>query len=119
VSGLAGGAGGSSYSDERPSARLSGAAELALVVTAALGLTVGMALQMGRDLNWDFLNYHAYAALLTQVDRLSQDYFPAGLQGYLNPLPYLPVGVMQALGWPAALIASRLRSSRSTSSSST
>lgn len=102
----AGGAAGSARSGEPLRAGLAWRVELALVGAAALVLTVGMALLMGRDLNWDFLNYHAYAAHLTQVDRLSQDYFPAGLQGYLNPLPYLPMAVMQALGWPAALIAS-------------
>lgn len=80
-------------------------AELALVAALALVVTVGAALFMGRDLNWDYLNYHAYSALLSTQDRLSQDYYAAGIQGYLNPLAYLPLGAMQAMGWPAALTA--------------
>lgn len=84
------------------------AAEYALVATLSLAVTVGTALRMGRDLNWDYLNYHAYAALLALQDRLSQDYFAAGVQGYLNPLPYLPLGAMQAMGWPALAITSAL-----------
>jgi hypothetical protein len=80
-------------------------AELALVVAGALVATVGAALFMGRDLTWDYLNYHAYSALLSTQDRLSQDFYAAGIQGYFNPLPYLPLGWMQAMGWPAALMA--------------
>ncbi|MFM7531297.1 MAG: hypothetical protein ACKO5J_02165 [Rubrivivax sp.] len=98
-------AGAGSFGGRQPSPGLAWRTELTLVVAAAICLTVSVALAMGRDLNWDFLNYHAYAAELVRVDRLSQDYFPAGLQGYLNPLPYLPMAVMQALGWPSPVIA--------------
>lgn len=77
-------------------------------MTVALGVTVGAALWMGRDLNWDYLNYHAYAALVSLQDRLSQDYFAAGVQGYLNPLAYLPLGAMQAMGWSSLAITSAL-----------
>lgn len=82
--------------------------EMALVTGVALGVTVGIALLMGRDLNWDYLNYHAYAALHVFQDRLAQDYFAAGVAGYLNPLAYLPLGAMQAMGWPPLAITSAL-----------
>lgn len=81
------------------------------VVVAALVclvVCIGAALAMGRDLNWDYFNYHAYSAMQWRSDRLAQDFFAAGLQGYLNPLAFAPLGMMQALGLHSALIATVL-----------
>lgn len=108
VSAAAGSSFGSRPAREAGSLSAPSRLELALVAMAALVVTVGVTLITGRDLNWDYLNYHAYAALAVLQDRLTQDYFAAGVQGYLNPLPYLPMALMQAMGWPAALMASAL-----------
>lgn len=78
----------------------------ALIVCAAVCL-LGTYL-MGRDLNWDYFNYHAYAALQWRGERIGQDFFAAGVQGYLNPLAYAPLGLMQAAGWHSLSIASAL-----------
>lgn len=63
---------------------------------------------MGRDLNWDYFNYHDYAAHLKNGSRLSVDYFPAGYQGYLNPLPYFLFGFMVDQGWLSPIISAVL-----------
>ena len=39
----------------------------------------------GRDLNWDQLNYHFYAAYHFLDGRLERDFMGASIQGYLNP----------------------------------
>lgn len=95
-----------------PTARLS-AAE---VLTAGLGLAllcVVLSYLMGRDLNWDFFNYHGYAAVDIFGQRLSQDFFPAGVQGYLNRLPYLPFALMDGAGWHSAATAAGMASLQS------
>jgi len=77
------------------------------VVFVGLLLCVGcvlLCLYLGRDLNWDYLNYHDYAALLSVDDRVGQDFFPAGYQGYLNPIPFLPFQFMLSSGWHSASI---------------
>lgn len=89
---------------QAPSRRVQ--ADLILVALASLAACVGFTFVAGRDLNWDYFNYHAYAALQWRQDRLSQDFFAAGVQGYLNPLPFLPLAAMQALGWSALAMAS-------------
>ena len=91
------------------------AAECALVTAVALVATVAITLLLGHDVNWDYLNYHAYAVVQVFQDRLAQDYFGAGVPGYLNPWAYLPLGVMQAMGWPAPAIASALAALQSLS----
>jgi hypothetical protein len=70
---------------------------MALVCVAATWL-------LGRDLNWDYINYHGYAAVSVLEPRVSQDFFAAGYQGYLNPLPFLPFAWMQQWGWHSLAI---------------
>lgn len=67
-----------------------------------------VALLLGRDLNWDYFNYHSYAALSALGDRLEKDFFAAGYQGYLNPLPFLPFALMDQAGWASAAMATGL-----------
>jgi hypothetical protein len=83
-------------------------AELLLAGWLCAALAVGLSYAMGRDLNWDYFNYHGYAAFDVFGRRLAQDFFPAGLQGYLNRLPYLPFALMQAAGWHSAAIGAGL-----------
>lgn len=54
-----------------------------------------LALAYGRDVSWDYHNYHAYAAWLLGHDRLGQDFFAAGPQGYMNPIGFLPLALTQ------------------------
>lgn len=78
---------------------------------AGVGLAVSVScilvtLFLGRDLNWDYFNYHDYAALSSLQDRLQLDFFAAGYQGYLTPLPFYLFGWMVSLDIHSALIAS-------------
>jgi len=82
--------------------------ELVRVALVAASCCVLLSLALGRDINWDYYNYHGYAALSVLQDRLGQDFWPAGVQGYLNPLPFLPFAWMQQAGWPSAVVASVL-----------
>lgn len=56
-----------------------------------------LTLTYGRDVPWDYHNYHAYAVHILTHDRLSQDFFPAGLQGYLNPIGFVPLALILRL----------------------
>jgi len=58
----------------------------------------------GKDLNWDLLNYHFYLPYELVHGRLTQDYFAASAQSYLNPVGYLPFYAMVAAGWHSVLV---------------
>ena len=60
----------------------------------------GLVLYFGKDLNWDFFNYHVYVADLLVSRRLEQDFMAASMQSYLNGVAYLPLYAMLKLGWP-------------------
>lgn len=79
-----------------------GRAPMAVVVFAAL--TLGWVYVVGKDLNWDYVNYHHYGAALMLEDRWQQDYFAASVQSYLNPLAFLPLYWMVTAHWPSWLI---------------
>lgn len=71
-----------------------------------LGLTgfVAWSLYAGRDLNWDFLNYHLYLGQTANGARLHQDFFPASIQSYLSPYAYWPMAAMISAKWPASVV---------------
>lgn len=77
-------------------------ASVGLVVSVGCAL---IALFLGRDLNWDYFNYHDYAAFSSQQDRLRQDFFAAGYQGYLTPLPFRLFGWLVSLELHSAFVA--------------
>ncbi len=57
-----------------------------------LGVTMAFAVfawTRGQDANWDWQNYHAYAAYAFLTGRDALNVAPGGYQGFLNPLPYL------------------------------
>lgn len=81
-------------------------ASIAIFSFAALAMLVSWA--MGRDLNWDYFNYHGYAASAPLGERVGQDFFAAGYQGYLNPIVFAPLGWMQDAGWHSLAIGSVL-----------
>ena len=59
----------------------------------------------GKDLNWDFFNYHLYGPHLLLEGRFDKDYFGGGLAGYLNPLVHVPLYLMVRAGWHSLVIA--------------
>lgn len=59
------------------------------------------AYHLGKDMAWDTLDYHLYAGFSALHDRLSQDYFPAGPQSYLNPYVYVPFYLLATSGLTA------------------
>ncbi len=67
-----------------------GRAALICVTLAGLILFVARAIMVGQDANWDLQNYHDYSAYALLHWRYGLDVGAAGLQGYLNPLPYVP-----------------------------
>ena len=58
----------------------------------------------GKDVNWDQLNYHYYLPFELVAGRLTQDFFAASAQSYLNPVGYLPFYFMVAAGWHSVLV---------------
>lgn len=49
----------------------------------------------GEDVNWDWRNYHEYGAFALINGRFNQDVAPGGIQGFLNPLAYLPAYLLR------------------------
>jgi hypothetical protein len=62
------------------------------------------AVLLGKDLNWDFLNYHLYAGLAASGARIGADVLPASIQSYLVPYAYVPIYWMTAWAWPSWLV---------------
>ncbi|WP_114801616.1 hypothetical protein [Pseudacidovorax intermedius] len=67
--------------------------------------TIFWTLIAGKDLNFDFRNYHLYSAYSFLHDRLEKDYFPAAVSGYLNPLAEVPIYAMIMAQWDDRLVA--------------
>lgn len=49
----------------------------------------------GEDVNWDWRNYHEYGAFALINGRFNQDVAPGGIQGFLNPVAYLPAYLLR------------------------
>jgi hypothetical protein len=94
--------------------------ELLAVTVLSVAFGVYRAIHLGQDTNWDWQNYHDYDVLALLHGRGGIDVAPAGIQTFLNPLPYIPfyflrhflppmfggavVGAIQALNLPVAWI---------------
>jgi hypothetical protein len=76
------------------------------ILAAGMLSFIGWTLYIGRDLNWDFLNYHLYLGLNAAGQRLATDFFPASSSSYLTPYAYWPLATMVAAGWPAMAVGS-------------
>jgi len=63
---------------------------------------------LGKEMQWDTLDYHFYAGFSALHDRFAQDYFPAGSQSYFNPYVYVPFYLLARSGLPALAVASIL-----------
>src|SRR4051812_6447393 len=59
-----------------------------------LALSCAASLALGKDRNWDLLNYHFYDPYMFLTGRLGFDYFPAQTPTYLNPLIDIPTYLM-------------------------
>jgi len=78
-------------------------------------LCVAWSVHAGKDVNWDQLNYHYYLPFELVAGRLSQDFFAASAQSYLNPVGYLPFYFMVAAGWHSVLVSIVLAAAHSVS----
>ncbi len=58
---------------------------------AASGL---YAVYLGKDMNYNLLNYHIYNPYAFLQGRIADDVAPAGIQTYLNPLMDVPFYLM-------------------------
>jgi hypothetical protein len=72
------------------------------------GLALLASCLLGKDMNWDTLDYHFYAGFSALHDRFGLDYFPAGSQSYFNPYVYVPFYLLASSGLPAIVVASVL-----------
>lgn len=73
-----------------------------ILAFAALGAI--LTLLLGKDTNWDLLNYHLYTAHAFLHFDLASDFMGSSAQRYLNPIGYLPFYFMIMAGWHSALI---------------
>lgn len=64
--------------------------DIAVCLILTLGYAAG-AWWRGQDANWDLQNYHAYAVHALFHAGAAGDVAPGDWQGFLNPLPYVPV----------------------------
>lgn len=62
----------------------------------------------GKDMAFDTLNYHLYAGFSALHNRFGQDYFPAGMQTYLNPYAYVPFYALVHAGLSSLQVSSIL-----------
>lgn len=72
------------------------------------GVALLVSCLLGKDMNWDTLDYHFYAGFSALHDRFTSDYFAAGAQSYLNPYAYVPFYLLARTGLPALWVASAL-----------
>lgn len=73
--------------------------EYAAVILVAFVCAAAWAASHGRDINWDFLNYHLYAGFAADGRRIAQDYFPASIQSYMLGYAHLPLTWAVQRGW--------------------
>jgi hypothetical protein len=71
-------------------------------------LALSMSVFLGKDMNWDTLEYHFYAGFSALHDRFGRDYFAAGSESYFNPYIYVPFYLLASSRLPAIVVASIL-----------
>jgi hypothetical protein len=67
-------------------------------------IAFGLTYVLGKDINWDLINYHYYVAHAWTHDKFHADVFGAGPNSYFNPLPHLPFYWMNEAGWHSLVI---------------
>lgn len=90
--------------DRCPTSGLVSPREAFIVFLACAATFSVINVALGKDLNWDFFNYHRYAALNIYQSRIQQDFFAAGYQGYMNPIAYAPFAWMIHAQWHSLMI---------------
>jgi hypothetical protein len=94
--------------------------ELLVVTVLSVAFGAYRAIHLGQDTNWDWQNYHDYDVFALLHGRGGIDVAPAGIQTFLNPVPYIPfyflrhflppifggavVGAIQALNLPVVWV---------------
>lgn len=76
---------------------------LAYVACTLLALVASY--RLGKDMQWDTLDYHLYAGFSAVHDRFGLDYFAAAPQSYLNPYAYAPFYLLVTSGLSALEVA--------------
>jgi hypothetical protein len=67
-----------------------------LVYVTCTLLALATSYRLGKDMQWDTLDYHLYAGFSAIHDRFGLDYFAAAPQSYLNPYAYAPFYLLVA-----------------------
>jgi hypothetical protein len=78
------------------------------VLAAAAAIAAIWSMHAGKDLSWDLLHYHYYAAHALLEGRLERDFFAASAQGYLNPIGFVPFYWMVSSGWHSVTVSTVL-----------
>lgn len=76
-----------------------------LVYISCTLLALATAYRLGKDMQWDTLDYHMYAGFSATHDRFGLDYFAAAGQSYLNPYVYAPFYLLVTSGLSALAVA--------------
>lgn len=79
-----------------------------LVYVSCTLLALLASYRLGKDMQWDTLDYHFYAGFSAIHDRFSLDYFAAAAQSYLNPYAYAPFYLLATSGLSALEVAAIL-----------
>ena len=86
----------------------------ALIVIFSALVCVMWSWYAGKDLNPDQLNYHLYSGYQLAGDRVQQDFMAASIQGYQNPVAYLPFYLMVSSNWHSLAIGTAMALMHST-----
>jgi hypothetical protein len=62
-------------------------------------LCAGWSLYLGKDLNFDALNYHYFIVKAFWEGKTFSSLFPASIQSYLNPVPFMPFYFFASHDW--------------------
>lgn len=82
-----------------------GRLESLCVLGFAFAIGLGVTLALGKDSNWDLVNYHFYIAHALTQPAEADVFMPAGPNSYFNALGYLPFYWMVAAGWHSMAVA--------------
>jgi hypothetical protein len=76
-----------------------------LVYISCTLLALATSYCLGKDMEWDTMDYHLYAGFSAIHDRFGLDYFAAAPQSYLNPYVYAPFYLLVSSGLSALEVA--------------
>ena len=76
-----------------------------LVYISCTLLALATSYRLGKEMQWDTLDYHLYAGFSAIHDRFGLDYFAAAPQAYLNPYVYAPFYLLVSSGLSALEVA--------------